>query len=410
MRVGIKMPRPLYPVFQGKARYRCAYGGRGSGKSYNFAMMLALRGYEQPLRILCCREIQISLEESSMAEVKDAINSVPFLKAHYEMGEKFIRGKNGTKFVFRGLHRNTDSLKSMAKIDICWVEEAESVSKASWDKLKPTIRKPGSEIWVTWNPERDDAPCQEMFVKNPDSNMKVAKLNWEDNPWFPPELEYERQACLRLDPDNYPHIWEGECQTRVDAQIFNGKWVVEEFEPDPKVWTGPAYGLDFGFSQDPTACVQAWKLGDMVYVYREAGAIRLELDDTPRYLIESMPNIENHPVRCDNARPESISYIKGHGIPLARPVLKWQGSVEDGIQWLRSHRKIVIHPRCKNLIKEMRLYSYKIDKMTGDPTRNIVDANNHYIDALRYAFEPLIKRRGHSLEQLDKLDRTTIGF
>lgn len=393
MNAQVPMPKALRPVFQGQARYRCAYGGRGSGKSRNFAMMLALKGYERRLRILCCREIQNSIRDSSMHEIERAIESVPFLDAHYTVLKSSIIGANGTEFLFKGLYRNQQSITSTAAIDICWVEEAESVSDQSWKLLRPTIREPGSEIWVTWNPERPDAPCQRMFIDGGEDGLKrVVKVNWMDNPWFPPELEYERQDCLKNDIDNYDHIWMGECQTRTDAQVFNGKWSVAEFKPDPKKWNGPYYGLDFGFSQDPTACVQCWEYGDDLYIHREAGQTKLELDDTARFLIREMKQIDRYPVRCDSARPESISYLKRKGLPLARPVFKWPNSIVEGVAWLRSHRQIIIHPRCKETAREFRLYHYKVDRATGEPSSIIVDAHNHYIDAIRYAYQPLIKK------------------
>src|SRR5690625_459581 len=159
-----KLRKVLAPPMDGTYRYRCAYGGRGSGKSYSFALMAALRGYERPMRILCTREFQISIRESFYAEIKRTIQSHKFLETFYDVGESFIRGANGTEFIFRGLRHNISSIKSMAAVDLCIVEEAEEVPERSWIDLIPTIRAPKSEIWVVWNPREDGSPVDRRFV------------------------------------------------------------------------------------------------------------------------------------------------------------------------------------------------------------------------------------------------------
>lgn len=391
----IELPPKLVPVFTGEARYRGAYGGRGSGKSYSFALMAAVRGYAEPLRILCCRELQTSIKDSVHAELAAAIQSNDWLNDHYQIGESYIRGKNGTEFLFKGLRHNYQQIKSTSGINICWVEEAETVSEQSWKNLIPTIRAPGSEIWLTWNPEDEDSPTNRRFVVDPPPNSKIEKLNYSDNPWFPPELEQERLNDLKRDPAFYAHVWEGECVTRTDAQILAGKWRIDEFEPG-EGWDGPYYGLDFGFSVDPTASVRCWSHDGCLWIDYEAGKVGLETDDMPSFLRECIPGIFEHTVRADSARPETISYLKRNGMTRIVGVRKGKGSVEDGIQHLRSYREIVIHPRCEETARECRLYSYKVDRLSGDILPVPVDANNHYIDALRYALQPLI---GTGLEQ-----------
>lgn len=351
--------------------------------------MSAVRGYAEPLRILCARELQNSLKDSVHAEVAAAIQSHPWLADHYEIGESYIRGRNGTEYLFKGLRHNYQQIKSTSGVNICWVEEAETVSEQSWKNLTPTIRAPGSEIWLTWNPESEDSPTNHRFILDPPPNSKLAKLNYNDNPWFPQELEEERQNDLRRDPDYYAHVWEGECVTRTDAQILGGKWKIEEFQPG-KDWNGPYYGLDFGFAQDPAAAVKCWIHDQRLWIEHEGGKIGLELDDTAAYMRERLPGMDKHVIRADNARPESISYLRRHGMPQMVGVKKGPGSVEDGIRYLRSFRDIVIHPRCEETARECRLYSYKIDRMSGDILPIPLDLNNHYIDATRYALEPMI--------------------
>ena len=172
--------------------------------------------------------------------------------------------------------------------------------------------------------------------------------------------------------------------------MFKGKYEVAEFEPSEN-WDGPYFGLDFGFAQDPTAAVQCWIHGDRLYIGREAGSTGIELDDTAAVLQAAMPDIASHVVRADSARPESISYLKRHGLPRIAGALKGKGSVEDGIGFIRSFDKVVIHPRCVNTAREFRLYSYKTDRLSGDILPLPLDEHNHWIDALRYALEPLTR-------------------
>jgi phage terminase large subunit len=400
--VEIELPPKLVDVFahdRGEVQYRAAHGGRGSGKSYGFALMAAIWGYAEPLRILCTRELQVSIKESFHAELKSAIASQPWLDAHYDVGVDYLRGRNGTEFLFRGLRNNVSSVKSTAKIDLTIVEEAEDVPENSWLALEATVfRQPKSEMWVIWNPRLDGSPVDMRFRKQPPPEGMVVQLNHWDNPWFPENLEKlrVRQQSL-LDPNTYAHVWEGAYLTNSNAQVLAGKVRVAEFEPGD-AWNGPYHGLDFGFAQDPTAAVKCWVWDSCLWIEYEAGKVGLEIDATAAYLQDGIPGIGRYMVRADSARPESISYLKRHGLPQAVPVEKWKGSVEDGVAHLRSYREIVIHPRCRETINETRLYSYKVDRLTGDVLPDIVDANNHYMDALRYALSPLIQRRDAGMQ------------
>ena len=356
--------------------------------------MAALWGAVEPLRVLCVREFQASIKESFHAELKNAIESIPWLAAQYDLGIDYLRGKNGTEFIFRGLRHNTSSLKSLAQIDLTIVEEAEDTPEHSWLALLPTVfRVPKSEVWVVWNPGTDGSPTDKRFRKNPPEKSMFIEMNYGDNPWFPVGLEEQRQYDIEtMDPATYAWIWEGAYHQNSDAQVFANKFRVADFTPS-KEWNGPYFGLDFGFAQDPTAGVKCWVHNQRLYVEYEAGRIGLELDETATYAIERLPEIDQHTVRSDSARPESISYLKRHGLPRIVGVKKGKGSVEDGIAHMKSYREIIIHPRCKEVRREFLTYSYKIDKLSGDPLPDIIDANNHYIDALRYALEPVMRRR-----------------
>lgn len=399
--VQIELAPKLVELFSEPARYYCAWGGRGSGKTRGFALMTAIKAYMAAESgksgvILSAREYMNSLEESSMEEIKQAIRAVPWLDAYFDIGEKYIRTKNRrVSYVFAGLRHNLDSIKSKARILLAWVDEAESVSEVAWQKLLPTVREEGSEVFVSWNPELDGSPTDTRFRKTTPESWRGVEVNYNDNPWFPEVLDLERRSDYeRLDPQTYAWVWDGAYRENSDAQVFSGKYKIGEFAPDADKWHGPYNGLDFGFAQDPTAAVVCWVHDDRLWIEHEAGKVGLDIDDTARFVDQRIPGFGKSVIRADSARPESISYLKRHGMPFAEGVPKWTGSVEDGITHLRSYKEIIVHPRCKEVLKEMRLYSYKVDRLTGDITTKLVDANNHYIDAIRYALNPMIQGKG----------------
>lgn len=392
----VEIPPKLIPVFappRGELRYRGAYGGRGSGKSYTFAKMAAIWGAVECLRILCTRELQNSIKESFHAELKNAIASDPWLASCYDVGIDYIRGHNGTEFLFRGLRHSMGAIKSTAQIDLCIVEEAEDVPESAWLDLLPTIRAPKSEIWIVWNPKKDGSPTDTRFKKNEPSRSKIVAMNYNDNPWFPDELEEMRLDQRAIMEDAvYRHVWEGAYLKHGAAQIFSKKYKIQSFDAQP-TWDGPYFGVDFGFAQDPTAAVRCYVADNRLYIDYEAGKVGLELDDTADYIKDRIPEIERHVSRADCARPESISYLKRKGLPRITGVEKGKGSVEDGIEFIKSFECVVIHPRCEKVAEEFSNYSYKVDRLSGDILPVPVDDWNHYIDALRYALQPLMKAR-----------------
>ncbi|MEK2481909.1 PBSX family phage terminase large subunit [Providencia stuartii] len=402
----IEIPPKLIPAFEGNYRYRCSHGGRGSAKTRTFALMTAIRGYMAAMNgqsgvILCAREYMNSLEESSMEEVKQAIRSVPWLNDFYELGEKYIRTKcRSVSYVFAGLRHNLDSIKSKARILIAWVDEAESVSEIAWTKLAPTVREAGSEIWVTWNPERDGSATDKRFRKNPPDNAIIVEMNYDDNPWFPSVLEEERlNDQARLDAATYAWIWEGAYLENSDKQVLANKYVIQSFPDD--LWKQAdrlLFGADFGFAKDPNTLIRMFILDDCLYIEREAYGVGVELDHMPAFYDE-IPEARKWPIKADSARPETISYLKRQGFNISA-AKKWQGSVEDGITYLRGFKQIIIHPRCKETAKEARLYSYKTDRITGEVLPVIEDAYNHCWDAVRYGLDGYIKGRTSVLDIL----------
>ncbi len=387
----VMLPRWVAP-FMRPARYKIAYGGRGSGKSVSFARLLLMAAAERPLRVLCARELQNSIADSVHQLLADQIRAMG-LDGWFTVREKDILGRAGSRFLFKGLRgtRNDASqLKSLEGVDICWIEEGQTVSKASLDTLVPTIRKPGSEIWISFNPDQETDPVYQLAL-NPPEGAVVRKVNWDENPWFPPELDAERRHMLRTDPDLYAHVWEGECRQVTDAQVLRGKWRVADCPDAMPDMDGPYYGADFGFARDPSTLNRCYIHGNTLYITHEAHRLGCEVVDLPA-LYDTVPGSRSHTIRADSARPEIISHLRREGFRVTG-VDKWPGSVETGVNVLRSFDAIVIHSRCRHTIEEARRYSYKVDRLTGDVLPQIVDAWNHHWDAVRYALAPLIRRR-----------------
>ena len=224
----VEFPQKLAFLFE-PCRYKVCYGGRGGAKSWGIARALLILGAKSPLRILCAREFQTSIKDSVHKLLCDQIDSMG-LTGFYEITDKSIRGKNGTEFFFVGLRNNVTNVKSIEGVDKCWVEEAQTVSKTSWNTLIPTIRKEDSEIWVSFNPELDTDETYQRFVLNSPANCKVVKINWSDNPWFPETLRLEKDALRDRDIEAYNTVWEGLCRQTVDGAIFAREMQMAELE------------------------------------------------------------------------------------------------------------------------------------------------------------------------------------
>ncbi|MCX8583428.1 MULTISPECIES: PBSX family phage terminase large subunit [unclassified Gilliamella] len=396
----IQLPKKLISVFVAEnVRYRGAHGGRGSAKTRSFALMTAVKGYQFAEEgksgvILCAREFMNSLADSSMEEVKQAIRSVDWLNDYYDIGENYIRTKNRlVSYVFSGLRHNLDSIKSKARILLCWVDEAENVTEIAWKKLTPTVREENSEIWVTWNPEIDGSPTDKRFRKTPPSKSIIVEMNYNDNPFFPEVLEQERLDDLeRLDHASYAWIWEGAYLENSDKQVLSGRYVVEEFNNNlHKQADRLLFGADFGFANDPNTLIRSFILNDCLYIEYEAYGVNIELDEMSVFY-DSVPESRKWIIKGDCSRPETISHIKRKGFNISA-AKKWQGSVEDGIAFLRGFKQIIIHPRCKHTAEEARLYSYKTDRVTNEVLPIIEDKNNHCWDAVRYSLDGYIKHK-----------------
>lgn len=386
--------RFLYDPPLGSVRYRVSYGGRGSAKSWQKARALLVHGIRRPLRILCVREYQSSMRQSVYRVITDMIERLG-IGGIYKAKQTTIVGANGTEFLFAGLRRDIDQIKSTEGIDICWPEEAQSVSRDSWETLIPTIRAPGSEIWVSFNPAEATDDTYRRFVLEPPPPHRaiVRKVTWRDNPYLPDVLRQEREDLLIADPEAEAHVWEGEPWSRSDAQVLNGKWRVAEFTPD-RAWGEPLFGMDFGFARDPSICVKLWRHDRRLFIEYEAGGLQLDNAETARRLDE-IPDVRAYHILSDGARPETINEMRIRGFKMSAAD-KWEGSVRDGIAHLRSYDEIVIHPRCPIAIQQARLWRYKVDPRTGMILPRLRDSNDDAWDATRYALSKIIQRKGAS--------------
>ena len=381
-------------------RFRFFYGGRGGGKSWTVARVLLLKAIEAPIRVLCVREYQRRIKDSVKKVIEDQIK-VLGLEAYFEILKEEIRGKNGSEFLFYGMVQHPDAIRGTEGVSICWVEEAASVTAHSLEVLRPTIRAQNSEIWFTFNPHKEsDAVFKMMETFKDNNNTLIRRINWDANPWFGETLDLERRLCLQEDKEIYAHIWEGECLKFSDSLIFKDKFDVCNFatSEDARFF----HGVDFGFASDPTAVIRCYIENECLFIDREIYGVGIEIDELEQALA-SIETARTWPVKADNSRPETISYLqrKGFNITGAK---KWSGSVEDGISYLKNFRKIIIHENCKNTFREFMNYSYKVDKISGDILPIVIDKDNHTIDAIRYALDGYITSND-ALGQFENLGR-----
>lgn len=403
-------------------RFKGAHGGRGSGKSHFFADLAIERAMLQPgTRGLMIREHQTTLRQSVKPLIESKIRAMG-LQSYFLVQERLIRTPGGGEFTFQGMANHTaDSVKSFEGYDFAWVEEAQSLTQRSLTLLTPTIRKPNSEIWFSWNRRSPTDPVDAFFREHKDDpNAVCVQANYYDNPWFPDVLKLEMEWCKRHDPEKYRHVWLGDYQTRSEAVVFqHGRhWRIgdpSEFKPREEVQRF-YYGADFGFATDPACMVECYIEGRNLYVTAEVYEVGVEIDYLPflfggcsdeqlnRLNLQAfkelkpaqkdrwtgIPGCRFWPIIADSARPETISYLRRHGFQAMQPARKGSGSVEEGIEFLKGFT-IVVHPDCRHTIDELTTYSYKIDPKTEEVLPVLVDAKNHAIDSLRYAVERLRK-------------------
>jgi len=388
-----QFPMKLLPLFKPK-RYKVLHGGRGGAKSWGVARALLLMSLDEPLRILCAREVQKSMKDSVHRLLKDQIVSMS-LTDEFEVFDTEIRGRNGAIFLFAGLQSHTvDSIKSFEGCDRVWVEEAHGVSKKSWDTLIPTIRKPESEIWLTLNPDMDTDETYQRFIATPSDDTWVCQVNWRDNPWFPKVLDDERQKAERtMLKDDYEHIWEGKPRRVAEGAIYRHE--IDALFADSRVRDVP---------YDPLLPVHTvWDLGwndSMVigFVQRGPMDIRIidhieesnrtldwyvaELDKRPyRYGIDFIP----HDGRTRNFQTGKSTEEQLTDMRRKVEVLPVD-SIEEGIKAAR-----MAFPKCyfdktktMRLVECLKRYRRDVNQRTNEPGAPLHDEYSHSADMFRY--------------------------
>jgi phage terminase large subunit len=389
----IELPEKLGFLLSEKHRYKGAYGGRGSAKSWTFARALLLLGATKKLRILCAREIQKSIKQSVHKLLGDQILAMG-LEGFYEVLETEIRGKNGTEFSFSGLATHTvDSIKSYEGCDICWVEEAHAVSKRSWDILIPTIRKEESEIWISFNPELETDETYQRFVANPPPNSKIVHMNYTDNPWFSDVLEQERLHCQLTDPKGYANIWEGKCLPAAAGAIFYDEIADAEsqhrvglFPYDPMLKAHIVFDLGWNdlmvisivqVHQSSIRVVREIKDSHKTLDYYSATLKDMKLNWGTMYL----PHDARQKDYKSGKSAEEIMIGFGWDVQITPNM-----SVEDGIKLARMKFKQMYFnkPETTYLLQCAKRYRRAINQTTNEPGQPLHDEWSHGGDNIRY--------------------------
>ena len=392
MKIDLKLTKEFTPFLEPN-RYKVVFGGRGSGKSFSIAQLLVLRAFKEPTRILCAREIQRSISDSVLQLLSDTIQRLK-LTDFFDVQKSQIIGKNGSRFLFLGLSNNITKVKSYEGLDICWVEEAESVSYTSWETLIPTVRKKGSEIWVSFNPNDEMDDTYQRFVVNPPPKAYVKKVNYNQNPWFPDELEKERLYLKGKNEDLYNHVWEGEVLSNRDGAYY-AKFIpndqIIDFKVEPNIPVDTYW--DLGVS-DSTCIWLVQQIGMEIRVvdcYENQGEglqfyINWLHDWRARHQSVFGEHYAPHDIqvrelgtgksRLETARKLGIHF---------RVVRKL--TIEDGI-----HAARAILPKCyfektntKDGLQALRRYRKEFDEKKGIyKPHPLHDWSSHYADAFRY--------------------------
>lgn len=391
--MNIQFPAKLQPLFIPN-RLKVAHGGRGSAKSWGFARALLIEAARRPLRILCAREVQKSIKDSVHRLLCDQIQAMG-LGSSFDAIDTEIRGRNGSLFLFAGLAQHTvESIKSFEGCDICWIEEAQTVTKRSWDVLTPTIRKDGSEIWITLNPDMETDETYDRFVTNAPPDAFVVQMNWRDNPWFPEVLERERQETLRRDPEGYANIWEGQPKRVSDGAIY--KHEILRLYEEKRVRPVP---------YDPVLKVHTvWDLGwnDAMTVgfwQRSSAEVRCidYIEDSHRTLDWYVGQIEKRPYRWGtdfiphDGRARNIQTGKSTEEALKamgrNVVVLPQLDIEEGIKAARMMFPRVYFDQDKTgrLLECLKRYQRSINQKTNEPGAPLHDEFSHGADMFRYA-------------------------
>lgn len=401
---------PFHALTQ-PAPWKVFFGGRDGRKSWSYAEALVRRMDREPIRWLCTRQYQNSIKDSVHRVIEDMVYRLG-LEHRWTINASTAKcHATGGEFLFKGLQKPNE-IKSTEGLDGVWVAEAQDVTAESWEVLPPTVRKENSEIWVEFNTTSEDTPTYQLCVKTPPPGAIVKKVGWEDNQFLSNRSRARIEHMKATDFEAFLHVYGGFPRKFSEARIFGGKFTIEGFPDD--LWKEAIrkggrlfYGLDFGFAIDPTALVRFFILDEVLYIEHEAFGVQIDFagemkpglreGDRERgeleQLLDSVPLVREWPIKADCSRPETISFLSGKGFDVTAAE-KWDGCVEDGITHIRGFKRIVIHPRCREVAQEAALYSYKVDRITKQVLPLVVDSNNHGWDAIRYGLDGYIQRRG----------------
>ena len=423
--IDVNIPEKLLFFYQEKARYKIAYGGRGSGKSWAAAMALILLAFQDKHKILCTRAYQNSILDSVHSLLVGAISRLG-LQDCFTVTKTGIktchRGRPDleSEFIFKGLQNNIDEIKSMEGITICWIEEAHSIEANGWDTLLPTIRYKGAEIWITFNPRDVEDATYRYFVKNERPNSIVVKVNYNDNPFFKDtSLVEEMEYCKMHDYEKYKHVWLGEPKALSDALVFT-KWKIEKFDDAPVEFCYQKrkfFGVDFGWN-DPNVGIRCYIIDNRLYISHEAYQEKILNSQFATLLENELPDCKNprFPMNADSSRPDLINELyRKYGFRNIVSVkktsktddpndkLKDKNYIRAGLDFLKS-LEIIIHPRCVKTIEEFRNYKWKSELDASGENIIILEelekGDDHCIDSLRYAVSPLFLKRKSTMADI----------
>jgi len=378
------------------ARHKALFGGRGSGKSYSVATYLCIEAGKSTQRFVCGRQFQNSIRDSSKELIERRIKALN-MQNQFDVNDRVIIHKTTrTDFLFIGLERNIESIRSLEGADKVWIEEARTTNAKSLEVLLPTVRKKGSELIWTWNPEQPTDPVDAYFrgQNGAPPNSIVTNVSYRDNPFFyDTELAAEMETLKRGNPDRFKHVWEGEYDLRHESKVFpNVRIAKVAINPDV---TPARYGMDFGFGSDPSFVIKLYVNDQRKQIYfADEACGRVPMDELPR-LVRAVVDNDRDLVKADSSQPGTIEFLNKRGLNV-EGAHKGPGSVKSGINFLQGY-DLIIDPKCENLREEARLYSWMTDRLTRKILSVPVDANNHGWDASRYAVEDLSIEGGDAI-------------
>lgn len=357
-----------------KSRYKIAYGGRGSGKSWSFALTFVRMACQQDVRVLCTRELQTSLRSSVHQLLRDTIIRNGLLM-EFKITMNMIRHtRTGAFFIFAGLKNNPEAVKSTEGLTHVWIEEGQTISEESMSLLIPSVRGQDSEIWITMNPRYEKDHIYSKFIAGNHPEVFKKKVNWQDNPWFPTVLEVEKQYDYETNHAMYLHTWEGELRPYGERPLFDPAALVRG---GTELSGGiGAFGLDLSYSgKSALVGISISEAGDELFILQASSRTRLSLPKITEFLGE----IDNTVV-VDNARPEVIDLMRESGYTVRRSK-KGAGSVLRGADRMARFRHIHFAPDTEDVLDEF-------SRLGWDESENLI-GDRDFFDATRYALEVL---------------------